>query len=108
MRRTRIDRSRLPFALEPTAERGRWKAVFWATVVVVLCCRCTPEEKRKALGFFFDGVVGEERPVPAPSAQTEEDADARPVAAKPVVPMFKHKPFEEGQCESCHGAHGQG
>ena len=79
------------------------RALLLSVVAIVFCCQCTPEQKERTLGFFFDGVPRADDPAGGPDPlQAEEDPDVELLVVKPVVQSIKHKPFEDGECETCH------
>ena len=88
-----------------------WALVLLCSAAVLACAHCTTEQKYQVLSFLFDGV-------PDPRAKNvviEDAGESEPELVveppKPVVAVFKHKPYEaalrerkgpEG-CGVCHG-----
>ena len=77
--------------------------------VLLLLTACSAVRQREVLVLFFDGVPEREkaalRPVPAVLATATEAAPALPalyLAARAAPPGFRHKPYAERDCLTCH------
>ena len=66
--------------------------VMLACTVLIAWTGCTAAKRYHVLSFFFDGV-------PDPNALQITSAT---VAGQVARPVYSHKPYLEGKCDSCH------
>jgi len=68
------------------------------TLLALIGCGNTPQERYHTLSFFFDGVPNPD----APSKVVTDDAGRKVIASSRIV--SQHKPYLDNQCGVCHNA----
>jgi len=91
-------------AAAPDRRKGAGRASLRAGAAALIClilllgCASNP----RILRIFFDGVPDPEEKVERAKTGAEIAAEKAPTAAPPVPRIWKHGPYESGECTLCH------